>query len=87
MENHRLAGIITEKDILDRVIKAQRDPKRTYASEVMSTPVVTMEADKHVLEAVTIMRNKGIRRLAVIDEDELKGVLTERRAFERFASS
>jgi CBS domain-containing protein len=81
--DNRLVGIITEKDVLERVIKAKREPESTYAKEIMSTPVVAIDTDKPLIEAIEVMRNSKMRRLAVVREKNLVGILTERRAFEK----
>jgi len=72
-------GIITEKDILNRVIRAGRSPNSTYAQEIMSRPLITIEADKPISEALKLMRDNKIRRLAVTKRGSLVGILTERR--------
>lgn len=72
-------GIITEKDILNRVIRAGKNPALTYAHEVMSKPLITIEADKTLSEALKLMRDNKIRRLAVTKRGMLVGILTERR--------
>ena len=84
IEDDRPVGIITEKDLLNRVIMAQREPERTYAKEIMSTPVVTIDANKPLTHALKIMWNKEIRRLAVVKEGSLMEILTERRVLEKF---
>jgi len=72
-------GIITEKDILSRVVRAGKSPSSTYAQEVMSKPLITIEADKPISEALKLMRDNKIRRLAVTRRGGLVGILTERR--------
>jgi CBS domain-containing protein len=72
-------GIITEKDILSRVVRAGKSPSSTYAQEVMSKPLITIEADKPISEALKLMRDNKIRRLAVTRRGSLVGILTERR--------
>lgn len=72
-------GIITEKDILNRVVRAGRSPSSTYAHEVMSKPLIAIEADKPISEALKLMRDNKIRRLAVTRRGSLVGILTERR--------
>jgi len=84
IEDNRPLGIITEKDILERVIKAKREPERTSAKEVMSTPLITIDAGKPLAEAFKVMRSNGIRRLAVTRDGNFVGILTERRTLAKF---
>jgi len=73
------AGIITERDIMEKVVRTRRDPVKTRAMEIMSSPLLTIEAGKSVAEALKIMRNKKTRRLAVTRNARLVGIVTERR--------
>lgn len=72
-------GIITERDIVERIVNKDRDPAKTLAFEVMSAPIVTIESDRSVVEALKLMRNMRVRRLAVTKEGRLVGIITERR--------
>ena len=84
VQDERPLGIITEKDILNRVINAQKDPNKTYAKDIMTTPLITVDVDKTIREALDIMHNNHIRRLAVVRGENLAGLVTERRALEAF---
>jgi len=72
-------GIITERDILQRVVKAGKDPARTLAREVMTSPITSIEVNKNLGDALKIMREKNVRRLAVMKGGRLIGIVTERR--------
>ena len=72
-------GIITERDIMEKVVRAGRDPNKTTAKEIMTSPIVAIEHNKSVSEALKLMREKGIRRLAVTQNGKLVGIVTERR--------
>lgn len=72
-------GIITERDILERVVNAHKDPDKTNASDIMSSPIITIESNKSLMDALKIMGDKRIRRLAVTKGGNLIGVVTERR--------
>ena len=72
-------GIITERDIVERIVNKHRDPAKTLAFEVMSAPIVTIESDRSVVEALKLMKDRKVRRLAVTKEGRLVGIITERR--------
>lgn len=71
-------GIITEKDILTRVILEEKDPRKTFCQNIMSKPLIMVSPDTKIGKALDIMRQNNIRRLPVIEEDELKGIITEK---------
>jgi glycosyltransferase involved in cell wall biosynthesis/CBS domain-containing protein len=75
-------GIITEKDILRRVVKTGKDFKKTIAKNVMSRPLITVSADQTLGDALEILREKDIRRLAITENGILIGLTTERRLLE-----
>jgi CBS domain-containing protein len=75
----RPIGIITEKDVLERVFRANKDPITTAAGAVMSSPILTVEHTTSLEEALTLMRRERVRRLAVTEKGTLVGQLTERR--------
>lgn len=72
VENPLITGIVTERDILYRVIGGNKGPYKTVLKEVMSSPVVTIEKGSSVNEAMSLMRNKKIRRLLVIQRENTK---------------
>lgn len=70
-------GIVTDRDITIRSMARRYDPDATSISEVMSTPVHTVEEHTPVEDAVAIMARLGIRRLVVTGEDNrLVGLLS-----------
>ncbi len=87
VDQNRPIGIITEKDILDRVVVSGEDVYTTRAEEVMSEPVISIEASSPLGEALDLMRENGIRRLAVVEDGVLVGLVTERRLLARVANS
>ncbi|MEM3046986.1 MAG: CBS domain-containing protein, partial [Candidatus Bathyarchaeia archaeon] len=80
-------GIITEKDILQRVVKAGRDPSRTLARDVMTSPIVGIEVGKSIKDALKLMREKNVRRLGVTRAGRLIGIVTERRVLDALVLS
>ena len=72
-------GIITESDILNKILKLKINPDETYAKDIMSTPIVTVEYDCDLTDALKLMQEKHIRRLAITKNGTLIGIVTERR--------
>jgi len=72
------AGIITERDILQRVILEERNPRTTLCQDIMSKPLVTVPPDTPMTKALEIMRKHGIRRLPVVRGKTLVGIVTEK---------
>lgn len=58
-------GIVTERDILYRVITENKSPYKTMVREVMSSPVISIDEGATVRDTITLMREKNIRRLIV----------------------
>ncbi|MEM2129841.1 MAG: CBS domain-containing protein [Candidatus Bathyarchaeia archaeon] len=76
------AGMVTERDIVKSVVREHKDPTKTRAQEIMSTPLVTIEGNKSIRDAIELMRDKNIRRLAVTKNGRLVGIVSERRLLE-----
>jgi malate dehydrogenase (oxaloacetate-decarboxylating) len=72
-------GIVTEKDIVDRIVREGRNPKKVTVRKIMSSPVLSIENDRKVADALILMREKKIRRLPVTEGGRLVGIVTERR--------
>lgn len=72
----KIIGIITERDIVRRVVARDLDTSKTRASEIMSRPIIAVEPDTSVEDALRVMSEKKIRRLAVIEKNVLVGIVT-----------
>jgi signal-transduction protein with cAMP-binding, CBS, and nucleotidyltransferase domain len=75
-DSHHVTGIITETDILYRVVAENTGPFKTTLKEVMSSPLVTVDEPTLAKDAITVMRKNGIRRLPVMKNYEVIGILT-----------
>ncbi|WP_456466101.1 CBS domain-containing protein [Methanopyrus sp.] len=76
-EEERPVGIVTERDLVIKVVSRGLRPDEVVAREIMSSPVITVNEDVDVNEAVEIMVDKGIRRLPIVDEEgRLVGIVT-----------
>lgn len=72
-------GVVTERDIVKSVVRGRKDPTKTRAQDIMSTPLITIEANKTIRDALELMRDHKVRRLAVTRNGRLVGIVTERR--------
>ena len=77
-EKKRAVGILTERGILEKVITAHKDPARTCVRDVMSAPLITVEEDTSLSNAIEFMGKKGIRRLLITKKGKVKGIVTQR---------
>jgi len=71
-------GIIVDRDIAAKVIMRDRNPDEVKAKEIMSSPLITVGAGASVEEASGLLARKGIRRVPVIEDGELVGVISIR---------
>ena len=78
LDDDRLAGIFTERDVLRRVVAQALDPSDTTVAEVMTTPVITCPPDMTLEDCAAIMTTRGVRHLPVKEGRELTGVVTIR---------
>ncbi len=76
VEGEELTGIITDRDIVVRCIAAGNDPAETEADEILSGDLVTVEADDDVDTAARIMAEHQIRRLPVVEDGNLIGMVS-----------
>jgi CBS domain-containing protein len=79
MSGGNAVGIITERDIVGKVIRERGDVSKIRAQEIMSSPLVTVDSGRSVAEALELIRDKKqeIRRLAVTRQGRLVGIVTE----------
>ncbi len=76
VDGEELTGIITDRDIVVRCIAAGNDPAETEADEILSGDLVTVEADDDVDTAARIMAEHQIRRLPVVEDGNLIGMVS-----------
>jgi CBS domain-containing protein len=76
-EGH-LEGVVTDRDLVVKVIAAGRDPQSTRVGEIADQPeVVTIGADDSAEEAIRTMKDHGVRRLPVVDGKQLVGMVSQ----------
>ena len=81
-ENGQFCGIVTERDVLERVVGEGRSPHETPVYEIMTAPVIAVESNISLREALKLMRDHNVRRLAVTRAGALEGQVTERRVLD-----
>ncbi len=85
----RLAGIITETDLVVKLLATGQQAGATTAGQLMSRPIVTIAPDRPMLDAGHVMNNAHVRHLGVVEDGEIVGVLSVRdlaRAFTETAT-
>jgi CBS domain-containing protein len=76
VEEKRPIGIVTHKDIISKLVQARIPPEAVTAREVMSTPILSISEDASIEEAARTMVKKRIKKLAVVRDNELVGIIT-----------
>jgi CBS domain-containing protein len=71
----KLVGIVTDRDIVIRAVAAGKDPKTAKVSEVMSADPICVSPDDDVREAQRIMADRQVRRLPVVADGQLCGIV------------
>lgn len=72
----KVAGILSERDILTRIVAAQMDPDRTLVAEVMTRDVVTCTPDYSLTELRELIRERRIRHIPVVEGERLVGLVS-----------
>jgi CBS domain-containing protein len=76
LEKSKPIGIVTERDVIDKVLVADREPKSVTVTEIMSTPIITIDPDEDLVTASTVMREHNITKLLVMRENIVYGIIT-----------
>jgi CBS domain-containing protein len=77
VEGGRVVGLVTDRDIVLRVVAEGRDPNSTTIGEIASTDLVTVEPDTNLDEALNLMAQNQVRRLPVVEGGELVGIVAQ----------
>jgi len=77
MDADRIAGVLTERDLLKRVVAFNRNPAHTKTEEVMSCPVFSIPPNYSVFSASRTMENMNTRRLVVVENEKICGIVTQ----------
>jgi predicted transcriptional regulator len=69
-------GIVTRKDVVNKIVAPDRDPEKVKVFEIESRPLITVSPKMPVKDCAELMRQKGIRRVAVYDGKTIIGLLS-----------
>jgi len=69
-------GIITERDLLIRIVSEGRDAEKTIVKEIMSSPLIVVSPDTDLEQAASLMFQKKIKKLPVTEQDRLVGLIS-----------
>ena len=76
LEKGKPYGIVTEWDLVSKVMAAEKDPMKTQLRQITSVPLVTIDPDQDLLKASELMQTKSIKRIPVVKGGVIYGVIT-----------
>jgi CBS domain-containing protein len=71
-------GIVTERDLVNKVIVGGLDPAKTSVSDIMSSPLITVDPEDDLLKATQVMKERNVRKLVVVRDNIIYGIITAR---------
>ena len=74
--NKKIVGLVTDRDLILRTIACDKNPSTTPVSEVMTTKVYNVAPDSEISEASKIMCDYQVKRVPVIEDDQIVGIIT-----------
>ncbi len=72
----KIVGILTERDMLERVLEKCKDPKETKVSEIMTKQVIVGKPDMQLVEATRLMFENKVKKLPIVEGNRLVGLVT-----------
>ncbi len=75
-ENKKPVGIVTERDLLKRILAKSQIPRKIRVEEVMSTPLISVEPNVEIGDTSRLMFQKNIKKMPIVKEDKLLGLVT-----------
>jgi CBS domain-containing protein len=76
MNKGEVSGILTERDLLTKVVETARDAEKTMVKDITSTKLVTGTSDMEVVDAARLMLKKKIKKLPIVNKGKLVGLVT-----------
>ena len=76
-QDKKIMGIVSERDIINKVVSAGLDPDKTLAEDVMTKDVITGNPDMTDVEVASVFSEKGIKKLPIIENGKVIGIVTQ----------
>ena len=77
VQDERLVGVLTNRDIVERVVAEGRDPQSVHVGDIVSRELVTADPDQPLDEALRLMAHRHVRRVPVVEGERLVGILSQ----------
>lgn len=74
---NKSVGVINDRDLLKEIVEGQKDPKRTLTRDINFTPLIILGRNESMVSAMKVMREKRFKRIAMVKDGQLVGMLTE----------
>jgi CBS domain-containing protein len=75
-DNNHPVGIVTERDLVKRILGAKKDPSKISCGQIMTPNLITVSADASLADAMELIEGMHIRRLPVVDRSGIVGLVT-----------
>jgi CBS domain-containing protein len=70
-------GIVTERDMLEKIVAQSADPSKLTVQEIMTAPLATIDASASLIDAARKMVEKQLKRLVVTEHDKIIGIVSQ----------
>jgi CBS domain-containing protein len=77
VEGEKLVGLVTDRDIVVRVVAEGRDPEGTTVGEIASSDLATVSPDEDLDRALQLLAERRVRRLPVVEGERLVGIVAQ----------
>jgi predicted transcriptional regulator len=77
IENQKPIGMISDRELLKEIVENHKDPKKTRVKDLNYTPLIILDGGESMITALQVMREKGMKRAAMVKNGQLVGMLTE----------
>lgn len=78
VDKEKPVGIVTERDLLQKVVAKSLNASKVPINEIMSRPLITINEDASIFKAVRIMKRNNVRRLLVTEKSKFIGIITQK---------